>query len=426
MSGFLGALGVDLSGEEMGLGLEAAGFVLDGGGNWRARLRRARFRGASFFVAEMGGEYGRRIANHEYPGRDMPYAEDLGRKQRRWTFTGYVLGSLYTLERDRLIAATEKAGPATLIHPTIGIVSASCETCTFNERRETGGYCEFALTFVESGKRMTPLSTVDTIAALAQEALALGSMAMGVFNSVFNMLGMAGQPARSAAADVGKLCDTFDLLRLPVYGVTQGPLENQITALRRDAPALIYQPDQLSTRTSQVFETFTDANEAERATTAHLEIATLFTAHDAGTTGTPATLQEQSNAQSWQRFVRQLALRDAAYSMPGMSLVSTDQAEQVRDAMSAAFIAQEDAAADAGQDDVFAALGDLRIAVLQDLVAREAGLPSLVPYQTPRSLNALTLAWGLYQDAYRDLDVVERVHCLSPAFMPITGKVLNR
>ena len=426
MSGFLGALGVDLSSEEMGLGLEAAGFVLDGGGNWRARLRRAVFRGARFYVAEIGGEHGRRLANHEYPGRDTPYAEDLGRKQRKWTFTAYVLGSLYTVERDRLIAACEKAGPATLIHPTLGVVSAACELCQYSERREVGGYCEFSLTFVESGKRFTPLSTLDTIQALAQEALALGSIAMGVFNGVFNMLGMAGQPARSAAADVGKLCDTFDVLRLPVYGVSQGPLEQQLAELRRDAPALIYQPDQLSARTSQVFETFTDASDATRALTAHLEIATLFTAHDAGTTDTPATLQEQSNAQSWQRMVRQLALRDAAYAMPGVPLISTDQAEQVRNAMSTAFIGQEDAAADAGQDDVFAALGDLRIAVLTDLVTREASLPSLVPYQTPRSYNALTLAWALYQDAYRDLDVVERVHCLSPAFMPITGKVLDR
>ena len=42
-------------------------------------LREASFKGAPFHVEETGGQFGRRTVLHEYPFRDLPYGEDLGR-----------------------------------------------------------------------------------------------------------------------------------------------------------------------------------------------------------------------------------------------------------------------------------------------------------------------------------------------------------
>ena len=48
---------------------------------WRDRLLDASFRGAAFRVESHSAEAaGRRAAVHQYPGRDTPYAEDLGRR----------------------------------------------------------------------------------------------------------------------------------------------------------------------------------------------------------------------------------------------------------------------------------------------------------------------------------------------------------
>lgn len=416
MSEFLGAAG------------DLASFALDGAGSWRARLRRAGFRGARFFVEEMSGEGGRRLANHEYPGRDVPWAEDLGRKQRRWTFTGYTIGIDYMIARDLLVQALERGGSGTLVHPTFGIVQASVESYAFNERRDLGGYCAFSLVFVESGERAAPESFLDTIAAVQVAAMRVYDVAAMVFRR-FNVSGNT-VAARGATSDVEALCDTFDVLRLPVYGLDQGPLVTQLNLLRLQAPAIVYAPETLATSVSDVFAAFTEASDAEHAMAAMLTIGMGFTAHTAEWETTPLSpttrVLEKANGDAFQSYVREMALREIGYAEPGVDLISVDHAEEVRAQIMEAFSAQEDVAAAGGEDDVYEALGDLRIALVTDIEQRSAQLPELVPYTTGRSINALALAWTFYQDANRDLDVVDRVHAIHPAFMPLTGRVLNR
>lgn len=59
--------------------------------NWRARLRVAKFKGAPFYVDQQGRSSGRRTVVHEYPKRDIPYAEDMGRHALRYQITGYLI-----------------------------------------------------------------------------------------------------------------------------------------------------------------------------------------------------------------------------------------------------------------------------------------------------------------------------------------------
>ena len=47
-------------------------------------LRPASFRGVAFEVESHSESGGRRIELHEYPLRDTPYAEDLGKKAGKW------------------------------------------------------------------------------------------------------------------------------------------------------------------------------------------------------------------------------------------------------------------------------------------------------------------------------------------------------
>lgn len=68
--------------------------------SWRDRLLPASFRGAEFLVDSHSTEAaGRRAAVHEYPGRDTPYAEDLGRRTGEYRIQGYVLGEDYLHSR---------------------------------------------------------------------------------------------------------------------------------------------------------------------------------------------------------------------------------------------------------------------------------------------------------------------------------------
>src|SRR5271163_2784072 len=104
---------------------------------WATKLRPASFRGVRFYVDTANAEGGRRWADHEYPARNTPFAEDLGRAQRVWRFTGYVIGDTWPLQRDALIRACEQDGPGELVHPTIGgTVQAACRVYTATEERE--------------------------------------------------------------------------------------------------------------------------------------------------------------------------------------------------------------------------------------------------------------------------------------------------
>lgn len=129
---------------------------------WRAKLRPASYRGVSFFVDGATLTAGRRIARHEYPQRDLPYMEDMGRKAREYKVEAFVLGQNYMAARDALLAAIEKPGAGQLVHPWHGTMVVSLQDCQLSESTAQGGYAKFSLTFIEAGKRNAPGVTADT------------------------------------------------------------------------------------------------------------------------------------------------------------------------------------------------------------------------------------------------------------------------
>lgn len=123
---------------------------------WRERLRPASFRGAQFHVEAVARASGRRIVVHEFPKRDLPYSEDMGRRALKFPITGYIITPPgapvdYTIARDRLIAALEEEGEASLIHPTMGEFKVVCDQYSTTETRERGGMCIFEMLFYEAG-----------------------------------------------------------------------------------------------------------------------------------------------------------------------------------------------------------------------------------------------------------------------------------
>src|SRR5215467_7062810 len=103
---------------------------------WRDDLLPASFHGAFFHVDTGTKESGRATVVHEFPKKDLPYPEDMGRRARLFNVRGYCIvyptdvpaaqqnaALLYQRDyrdaRDALIAALETDGPALLQLPTI-------------------------------------------------------------------------------------------------------------------------------------------------------------------------------------------------------------------------------------------------------------------------------------------------------------------
>ncbi|RON52930.1 hypothetical protein BK666_02200 [Pseudomonas frederiksbergensis] len=155
----------------------------DSNRTWTETLHKASFRGVPFAVYGGDARFGRRLALHEYPGRDKPYIEDMGRSTRRIRMSGFLVtdsfiygGGSAIAQRDALVAAAEKPGPGALIHPTLGAlnVSVPSEGLSIIERWDMGRYFEISFVFIESGDRVFPSMIASGGTLLDKLAAALG------------------------------------------------------------------------------------------------------------------------------------------------------------------------------------------------------------------------------------------------------------
>ena len=128
---------------------------------WKDRLQDASFRGVPFKVEEESAGTGRRVETHEYPNRDKPYTEDLGKITFRPSITAYVVGDDCFDQRDRLIDALNKPGPGTLVHPTYGELKVCVDgEVRVSTSKSEGRIVRFDLKFVEAGELSYPTSGV--------------------------------------------------------------------------------------------------------------------------------------------------------------------------------------------------------------------------------------------------------------------------
>ncbi|GAC1040826.1 DNA circularization N-terminal domain-containing protein [Rhizobium sp. No.120] len=144
---------------------------------WRQLLLPASFRGAPFHVEGGSKAGGRRAVTHEYPKRDDPYTEDMGRRARKFSISAYVIGDDYFIFRDLLSAALDTEGGGTLIHPTMGIMNVVCEGYSVSESREEGGMARFEILLVEAGTSPYTPAAADTQSVTSSAADSAGSAA---------------------------------------------------------------------------------------------------------------------------------------------------------------------------------------------------------------------------------------------------------
>lgn len=122
-------------------------------------LREASFKGAKFHVEETGGRFGRRTVLHQYPFRDVPYGEDLGRAARRFDITAFFID---TAEYQAFVDACESEGAGTLIHPFYGKAFVQLDdTADVRFPRAEGGRYSVQVSFVEAGENTEPDAQED-------------------------------------------------------------------------------------------------------------------------------------------------------------------------------------------------------------------------------------------------------------------------
>lgn len=369
------------------------------------------FRGARFVVPSSEAVFGRRTEVHEYPQRDTPWVEDLGRKARQFSVEVFVDGRLgeYLAMRDTLIAAIEEPGPGTLIHPWHGTMTVTlAEPASVRESTREGGRATFRLVFVEGGELRYPSSGNDTAWAVDEKADSALATSKEAFNESFDTDGLPGWSLTEVADDLyTTLADLEDM----VAGVA-GPIAAEIRSPANMATAIIGSVQRLANT----------ATEPLRALSLYKR---LFDAGDDCPARQATTLVRQQQATSTaalQRLTRQTAVIEACRSSSQADYLTRSEAlataALLQDSLDALMEAVDPVSGEPISDTVYQQLAALRAGVALDLRSRGARLPDLTTYTPPATLPALVVAHLIYGDAARADEIVDRNRISHPGFVP--------
>lgn len=183
--------------------------------SWKDRLQPASFRGVAFKVDGDDLQIGRRTVVHEYPGRDTPSVEDMGRETREYALSAYLIGPDFIAERDRLIEALEQVGPGELVSPWYGRMNVVVMgKQRISHSKQDGGMCVVSFSFVESGEDEWPTATPLGSSLLSGRSTSLLDRAQNAFAGAFGLDGlpewMSMETIEHASSLLGSVADMLN------------------------------------------------------------------------------------------------------------------------------------------------------------------------------------------------------------------------
>lgn len=378
---------------------------------WRDTLRPASWRGIGFAVEADEFKTGRRVQIHEYPQRDKPYGEDLGRATRSYSFTAFLIGDDYPERRDQLIEALERPGAGKLVHPFYGEVDViSTAEVRVSHSKNEGGMCRVDLSFIEAGELSFPSRTTDTSDKVLASADAAQAASIESFGERFSVDGLPDFVSSAALADLGTVGGELDAIAgeavsLEITGLeVSGLLDVEAlgNSIWDSVAATVRDPLATITENTFVGDAITTLKQAAAIA---LPVVSLVQ--------TASRIQQAINSGAIVDLVQQAALTEMARAASVNEWLVFDDAVAARDDISAQLI---DASAGAASDSVFRGLENLRIDTVQDITARATGAPRVV--EVDRNLGpAVVVAYDLYEDAGRADEIVSRNKVQHPAWV---------
>ena len=407
-------------------------------------LRPASFRGVAFEVESHSESGGRRVELHEYPLRDTPYAEDLGKKAGKWQIEAFLVNgkSGYAERRDKLREALNASGPGTLIHPYLGELSVSVDGYSLKETTREGGYCTFSISFVEAGQPVEPDVEKDTAANVLDKAEAAKEAATAGFLGEYMPLledleGLAGKVpallseataflgtplsilsrAQSAASSVLALPDRLASRILGYLGTIRQLGGIATSGLKMNALTALLGKKSAGTASSWLV--------TSNGVIAGIVGETSWPQAGGGSIGggtpspeTPGVVASTVANRAETPLIDLIAagsVIEAAIESADADYGTADDALASRDAVLEAIDEVQRANC---SDAVFTALSELAAAVNEDLTTRGAELPKLGSATLFMSMPALAASYRLYGDVGQADAIVARNRIRHPGRVP--------
>ncbi|MCO5364160.1 DNA circularization protein [Pseudomonas alliivorans] len=255
---------------------------------WRDSLLPASFRGVGFFISSTVVPIGRKGQLHEFPQRDEPYFESLGKQSQVHTVTAFIVGPDCFEQRDKLLQALETPGAGELVHPWLGRMQVQVGDCDMTHSLAEGGIVHLNLKFYPDQPLKFPTSTLNTGRQLVQASEGLLDSALRRYRAVM------------ATVDAVRI--NIQALRSTLSGVF-ATIQRQFASFMTvysDATALVHSlvnaPYTLSTMFSTFFASFQgDSRRSSRESSGN-NVGAGGAASGGGSTGSGSGSSGGSNA----------------------------------------------------------------------------------------------------------------------------------
>lgn len=391
---------------------------------WQDDLRPASFRGVPFKVENHSNTSGRRVTFHEFPNRDKPYPEDLGKVGETFKIDGYLIGDDIKTQLENMKRAADAYGAAELVHPRLGTLTVQCGPFTWEENKRDGRMIKISFQFYEGGSNAFPNSIENKQDVLNDKADIALATSKASFDKKFSIDGLPGFAVDTARKSVNQAADAFTNA---TKGLAQksdqiSALAYNIRNLQAEADDLLQSPSALSQRLQDSFGLLQSALGSNKEAYQAVSVMSNFgTVTEPAPFQTPTRIAEAQNLKAFDDFMKQTATINAAKIASVTEFDSVEESvtarEQIVESLEAQLLTTTD-------DDVFAALEDVKAQVVRVLPDQDAELPNVQSYNLKATTPAIVVAYDLFENVDSEQDLINRNKVRNPAFV-LGGKELE-
>lgn len=418
--------------------------------------RSASFRGVTFEVKDRSFTSGRRTQVHEYPNKDTPYTEDIGKKAQSFQVQAFVIGDNYAARRDALIRACEREGSGILIHPDYGTKNVNCDGITVKESSEQRRMAVIDMTFIEAGEKAMPSIATDWLGSITGSVRSLIDSARDSFVSIYRI-------SSGISELTGLIGEISDVCVDVVEGISSGigytsGLKSDITGninsvadviktatgMKNNAKVYAHAPAKMAEDIETSYSAITELVGKSDANTA-TSLDSVKTGVDVKAFKTVQKLSSASNAtktanmvnnataektcmQQLEQYTKQLVVACEAQTIAKINFASTDEANEVleqflTDVEEVEFFEDIEPA-----NEIIEALRDLKRNVVEYVREIIVQLPQTKTINLGETTPSLVLAYELYEDLDRADEIVKKNAIKYPQFLPANKdlKVLTK
>ena len=418
-------MALDFTGGSAGLLSDVLAFLTDSGPpNWKDQLRPGTFRGIPFFIDAHEASTGRRVVQHEFPNRDTPYSEDMGKKGGAYSIDGHILGDEYFGLRDKLQAACEQEGPGELVHPYLGTLQVNCDTLSIKEDTKEGRIVRFTMTFFEAGEIQFPAQLEDKVAGVNNASDAIREENANIFEQVMSVANSPAHVVDAAASAVGAVATVVNNVAKLPGAVASGAAELAFStrALLRDVTTLLNTPKKLAERMANsialLASVFPLAEDARKAFAGLKNFGDDF---EEIIGSTVSREKQRINNGAFIDFVKREAIARQAEQAAISTFFSVSEGLEIRDDILDQIRAQKEQ--DGISDDLFQMLSDLEANLIDTVPGEDQG-GGLKEVSYPITLSSLWVTYDVYESLDYEQDIIDRNDIGNPGFIQ-GGKILE-